>query len=41
MVADAPNRDHFDDGRQADRLKIILGVDYGTTFTGKLPVCVI
>ncbi|KAH6612882.1 hypothetical protein B0J18DRAFT_447382 [Chaetomium sp. MPI-SDFR-AT-0129] len=34
MVADAPDGDHFDDGRQADRLKIILGVDYGTTFTG-------
>jgi hypothetical protein len=31
MVADAPNSTPL----AADRLKIIIGVDYGTTFTGK------
>jgi hypothetical protein len=35
MVADALVQLRLDDARETDRLKIILGVDYGTTFTGK------
>lgn len=35
MVADALAQLRLDDARETDRLKIILGVDYGTTFTGK------
>ncbi|KAK3897932.1 heat shock protein SSA3 [Staphylotrichum tortipilum] len=34
MVADALEELRLDDRRETDRLKIILGVDYGTTFTG-------
>jgi molecular chaperone DnaK (HSP70) len=34
MVADAPPDSPFGTGDTAGRLKIILGVDYGTTFTG-------
>ena len=34
MVADALGELRLDDTRETDRLKIILGVDYGTTFTG-------
>ncbi|KAK4152182.1 heat shock protein SSA3 [Chaetomidium leptoderma] len=34
MVADAPPDQPADDPQAAGRLKIILGVDYGTTFTG-------
>ncbi len=36
MVADALANLGLDDARETDRLKIILGVDYGTTFTGKV-----
>ncbi len=37
MVADAPDGGLSDGDHETGRLKIILGVDYGTTFTGKLP----
>jgi hypothetical protein len=37
MVADSPHGRPFDEGLAAGRLKIILGIDYGTTFTGKSP----
>lgn len=35
MAADSPFDNFVDKNPASDRLKIILGVDYGTTFTGK------
>jgi hypothetical protein len=35
-VADSPFDNLVDETPESGRLKIILGVDYGTTFTGKL-----
>ncbi len=37
MVVDAPNGGLSSKDAADGRLKIILGVDYGTTFTGKSP----
>ena len=36
MVADAPDGGLPNEDPAAGRLKIILGVDYGATFTGEL-----
>jgi hypothetical protein len=35
MVADSPFDSFVNENPASDRLKIIIGVDYGTTFTGK------
>jgi hypothetical protein len=37
MVANSPPESFVDETAASGRLKIILGVDYGTTFTGKSP----